>query len=141
MKHKIYQLLLHQITSSEYDQVFNHFPIEFIVQEYSKRRKALLKLYGTYSPVKEIGIYFCPRRRHTASITNLTRCGGLLNSRNSVISFLFKQPSAFIAASIAGTAALRSLWASSAKTCVSAAFAYKQKTKLTKTVYYLRFKK
>jgi hypothetical protein len=76
-----------------------------------------------------IQIYFCPRRRHTASITNLARCGGLLDARNSLISFLFKELSASVAASIAGIAASRSLWASSAKNCVSAAFVYKQKKK------------
>jgi uncharacterized membrane protein len=73
-------------------------------------------------------IYFCPRRRQTASITYLTRCGGLLNIRNSLISFPFIESSALVAVSIAGIAASISLWASSAKTCVSAAFAWKQKT-------------
>jgi uncharacterized membrane protein len=67
-------------------------------------------------------------RRQTASITNLTRCGGLLNIRNSSISFLVIESSALVAVSIAGTAASISLWASSAKTCVSAAFAWKHKT-------------
>jgi hypothetical protein len=87
-----------------------------------KKKSSIAK--HTYPIMKNITEnYFCPRRRHIASITNLTRCGGLLNARNSLISFLFKESSAFVAASIAGIAASRSLWASSAKICVSAAFA------------------
>lgn len=64
------------------------------------------------------------KRMEIASITVMTKSGGLVKTLISEISALSKESSALLAASSAGRASSRSLWASSAIAWVSSAFTF-----------------
>lgn len=74
--------------------------------------------------VKLLFTYFAFKRIQIASITVMTRSGGLVKTLISEMSALSKESRALLAASKAGRASSKSRWASSAIACVSSALTF-----------------